>query len=88
MVIGSGVQSSYESVKFSRYACYLIVQNTDPAKEVVTLGQNYFAVQTRLQEIMQMEAYDCLRSENEKRLFLHIPIINRNEGLPWICKFW
>lgn len=53
--IGSKAQRQIESVKLSRYACYLIVQNADPGKEVVALGQTYFAVQTRLQEIRQME---------------------------------
>ncbi len=68
--IGSGAERQIEDVKLSRYACYLIVQNADPAKEVVALGQTYFAVQTRLQEIRQMEEYNQLTTENEKRLFL------------------
>lgn len=68
--IGSGAERQIEDVKLSRYACYLIVQNADPAKEVVALGQTYFAVQTRLQEIRQMEEYNQLATENEKRLFL------------------
>jgi DNA-damage-inducible protein D len=49
--IGSGAKRKTKSVKLSRYACYLIVQNADPAKELVALGQTYFAVQTRLNEI-------------------------------------
>ena len=67
---GKGAKQKYASVKLSRYACYLIVQNADPSKEVVAQGQTYFAVQTRLQEIRQMEEYNRLPSEDEKRLFL------------------
>jgi DNA-damage-inducible protein D len=45
---GKGAEQSHSSIKLSRYACYLIVQNADPNKEVVALGQTYFAVQTRI----------------------------------------
>jgi DNA-damage-inducible protein D len=78
VTIGSGVERKLESAKLSRYACYLIVQNADPAKEVVALGQTYFAVQTRLQEIRQMEAYNQLDTENEKRLFLRVELTRNN----------
>jgi DNA-damage-inducible protein D len=49
--LGKGAKREVENVKRSRYACYLVIQNADPTKEVVALGQTYFAVQTRLQEI-------------------------------------
>ena len=49
------------SVYMSRYACYLIVQNADPGKEIVALGQTYFAVQTRKQEISEQEVEDKRR---------------------------
>ena len=61
--IGSGAERPVENIKLSRYACYLIVQNADPSKEVVALGQTYFAVQTRLREIQQMEEYNRLSTE-------------------------
>lgn len=51
----------------TRYACYLIVQNSDSNKEVVALGQTYFAIQTRKQELNEIEYADLL--ENEKRFY-------------------
>ncbi len=70
VAIGSGAERKTENVKLSWYACYLIVQNADPNKEVVALGQTYFAVQTRLQEIQKMDDYNSLDTEDEKRVFI------------------
>lgn len=78
IIHGKGAKQIYQSVKLSRYACYLIVQNADPAKEIVALGQTYFATQTRLQEIQQMQAYQQLRTEDDKRVFLRKEMYEHN----------
>ena len=64
---GKGKEELIKDYKLSRYICYLIVQNADPSKEVVALGQTYFAIQTRKQEITEQE-YDSL-SDDEKRFY-------------------
>jgi len=65
--IGSNTSRKINDYKLSRYACYLIVQNSDSRKETVALGQTYFAVQTRKQEISEKEYSEL--SEDEKRLY-------------------
>jgi len=78
VTIGSGAERPIESMKLSRYACYLIVQNADPNKAVVANGQTYFAVQTRIAEIRQMDEFNRLSTEEEKRLFLRDELARHN----------
>ena len=62
--IGKGGRREVKETLLSRYACYLIIQNADPSKEIVALGQTYFAVQTRRQELADQAL------EEERRLLL------------------
>lgn len=81
VLIGSGAERPLDSVKLSRYACYLIVQNADPGKVVVANGQTYFAIQTRIAEIKQMDEYNRLSNEDERRLFLREELARHNSHL-------
>lgn len=76
--IGSGAERKMDSYKLSRYACYLIVMNGDPRKEVIALGQTYFAVKTRQKEISDEVAQ---LSEDEKRLAIRDEVTIRNKFL-------
>ena len=64
---GKGKVEYINDYKLSRYICYLIVQNANSKKKMVALGQTYFAIQTRKQELLEQE-YNSL-SEDEKRFY-------------------
>ena len=76
--IGSGAEREIDDVMLSRYACYLIVMNGDPRKEVIAVGQTYFAVKTRQQELI--DNYEQL-SEDQKRLAIRNEMITHNKSL-------
>lgn len=76
--IGKGGQRKTKDYMLSRYACYLIMQNGDPRKEVIALGQTYFAIQTRRQEIA--DAFNQLDEDN-KRLVIRGEVKSWNSML-------
>lgn len=76
--IGSGAERQIDDVMLSRYACYLIVMNGDPRKEVIAIGQSYFAVKTWQQELI--DNYEQM-SEDQKRLAIRNEMKRHNIAL-------
>lgn len=76
--LGSGAEREIDDVMLSRYACYLVVMNGDPNKEVIAVGQTYFAVKTRQQELI--DNYEQL-TEDQKRLAIRNEMIAHNKSL-------
>lgn len=73
--LGLDKEVELEDYALTRYACYLIIQNADSSKPMVALGQAYFAIQTRKQELFEIS------TDNEKRLMLREEIKQHNKYL-------
>ena len=94
IITGRGKKEYIKDYKLSRYICYLIVQNANPKKKMVALGQTYFAIQTRKQELSEKEY--CELTEDEKRFYQRnltrkgnysLNIAARNAGVKNFDKF-
>ncbi|WP_418585139.1 DNA damage-inducible protein D [Parasutterella excrementihominis] len=78
--LGSNAERSIKDIALSRYACYLIVQNGDPSTPIIAMGQTYFAIQTRRQELSDQEKFEAL-SDEEKRVHLRHQLSDHNKHL-------
>lgn len=83
--IGSNAERKIDSIKMTRYACYLAVQNANPSKVIVAQAQTYFAMQTRRAEL-QLEQEDSLSEDEQKRLILRKEMTKHNTHLASAAK--
>jgi len=81
--IGSGAEREIDDIMLSRFACYLIVMNGDPRKAVIAIGQTYFAVKTRQNELI--ENFELL-NEDKKRLEVRNQMTIHNKSLAQSAK--
>lgn len=81
--IGSNAERQIDTVKMSRFACYLTVQNADPSKTIVAQAQTYFAIQTRRAEKLIDTPFS---EEEQKRLMLRNEMKKHNSRLAGAAK--
>lgn len=80
ITVGKGAKRLVKAVMMSRYACYLVIQNADPSKEIVAQGQTYFAIQTRRQELSDAEV------EEQRRLAIRSELKTHNSQFANVAK--
>jgi len=68
VAIGSGAQREIKDIMLTRYACYLVAQNGDPRKDEIAFAMNYFAVQTRKQEVLEQRIAEWERLKAREKL--------------------
>jgi DNA-damage-inducible protein D len=85
VALGSGSQRAVDDFHLSRYACYLVVQNADPSKPIVALGQTYFAVRTREAELAEEAALQGL-NRDQARLYMRARMTDYNKQLAEAAK--
>jgi DNA-damage-inducible protein D len=85
MVVTGDSKRKIEDYNLTRYACYLIVQNGNSKNRIIALGQTYFAIQTRKQELLNEVEYESL-SEDGKRFYNRNITKKRNYSLNLVAK--